>query len=409
MCNISNILHVNAPQMYGMYMLRYEEMKMTNGQSVQEKMLFHVTTQSRAMESLDSGLDWRRTRRNKYGCGVSFSDDADYANFYADKFTSEESRVIMICTVLISETYVVPWNVKGDSLIVPPGLADTTMGNNGRVYVKYNDNDFYPLYFVYYQRRPEHMAMSKYSRANIRWPKDHYNYLEEIGYFDNDYDDNDTLGDYDDYSNELYDDDLYVDYIEDTDYNDDYDDDENDDYSNKLSYDDDLYADYLEDTGYYDDYDDDDIFEQIYYHDENDDYNSIELDVDEFDVDYLEATCYYDDDDDLYADQIETTDYYDEHDYDVNDDYSNELYDDDLHDDDLYNDDLYNDNLYADHLEATDYYDEHDYDVNDDYSNELDDDDLYADYLEDACYYDDYDYSNELYYDDISYADYCDD
>jgi len=72
-----------------MYLLREEEMKLEVGRRVQEKLLFHVTTESRAMESLSSGLDWRRTQRNKFGCGVSFSDNADYANYYADKSPSE--------------------------------------------------------------------------------------------------------------------------------------------------------------------------------------------------------------------------------------------------------------------------------------------------------------------------------
>lgn len=82
--------------MYGMYMLREEEMKLVVGRSVQEKLMFHVTTESRAMEALDSGLDWRRTRRNKFGQGVSFSDDADYANYYADKFTNESIIIVFI-------------------------------------------------------------------------------------------------------------------------------------------------------------------------------------------------------------------------------------------------------------------------------------------------------------------------
>ncbi|CAI6368088.1 unnamed protein product [Macrosiphum euphorbiae] len=166
-CNISQIRLVCAPQMYGMYMLRKEEMNLDLGQRVQEKLLFHVTTESRAMESLDCGLDWRRTRRNKFGCGVSFSDDADYANYYANKSPSEGTRVIMICWVLVGETYVVSGQREyaGRSLVVPPGCADTTMSYNGRVYVKYNNNEFYPLYFVYYQRRPEDLTQSKYNRG----------------------------------------------------------------------------------------------------------------------------------------------------------------------------------------------------------------------------------------------------
>jgi len=51
-------------------------------------------------------------------------------------------------------------------LVVPPARADTTMSDNNRVYVKYNDNDFYPLYFVHYRNRPEHLTSSKYFRAN---------------------------------------------------------------------------------------------------------------------------------------------------------------------------------------------------------------------------------------------------
>lgn len=69
--------------MYGMYLLRKEEMKLNYG-NVRELELYHVTTERKGIESLENGLDWRRTRRSKYGRGVSFSDDADYANFYAD-------------------------------------------------------------------------------------------------------------------------------------------------------------------------------------------------------------------------------------------------------------------------------------------------------------------------------------
>jgi len=81
--------------MYGMYLLREEEMKLDVGQSVQKKILFHVTTESRAIESLVSGLDWRRTRRSKFGRGVSFSGDIDYANYYADNSSSEGIVIIV--------------------------------------------------------------------------------------------------------------------------------------------------------------------------------------------------------------------------------------------------------------------------------------------------------------------------
>lgn len=79
-----------------MYLLRKEEMQLENGGAggVKEILLYHVTTKSRAMKSLKSGLDWRLTRRSRYGCGVSFSQDAEYADKYADSSTRQG---IIIC------------------------------------------------------------------------------------------------------------------------------------------------------------------------------------------------------------------------------------------------------------------------------------------------------------------------
>lgn len=86
--------------MYGMYLLRKEEMQLTNGRDDgQELMLYHVTTKSRALESLNSGLDWRRIRRSKFGCGVSFSDDAEYANYYANQSSPEGKIIVFMINV----------------------------------------------------------------------------------------------------------------------------------------------------------------------------------------------------------------------------------------------------------------------------------------------------------------------
>lgn len=80
--------------MYGMYLLHKEEMRLANGgDDAQELVLYHVTANSRALESLKNGLDWRLTRRAKFGCGVSFSNDADYGNYYANRSTNEGKTV----------------------------------------------------------------------------------------------------------------------------------------------------------------------------------------------------------------------------------------------------------------------------------------------------------------------------
>lgn len=80
--------------MYGMYLLRKEEMRLENGgYDAQELVLYHVTAKSRALESLKNGLDWRLTRRAKFGYGVSFSNDVDYGNYYANRSTNEGKTV----------------------------------------------------------------------------------------------------------------------------------------------------------------------------------------------------------------------------------------------------------------------------------------------------------------------------
>lgn len=75
--------------------------------------------------------------------------------------------MIIVCTVLVAKTWRVNNNNKNKrlpnkELIVPPGTCDTTVSPNGRVYVKYYDYEFYPLYMVYYRRRPEHVPLSRY-------------------------------------------------------------------------------------------------------------------------------------------------------------------------------------------------------------------------------------------------------
>lgn len=77
----------------------------------------------------------------------------------------------MVCTVLVHKksTKVVKPN---SGLSIPPEMADTTVSPNGRVYVKYNDYEFYPLHFVYYQRRLEDLSMSRYFNQNH---KNHFN------------------------------------------------------------------------------------------------------------------------------------------------------------------------------------------------------------------------------------------
>lgn len=89
-CQVDKVRNVYAAHMYGMYLLRKEEIQQQTGVGAKcEMTLFHVTTEQRAVQSLQDGLDWRRTKRSRFGRGVSFSDDADYADYFADNKTGE--------------------------------------------------------------------------------------------------------------------------------------------------------------------------------------------------------------------------------------------------------------------------------------------------------------------------------
>jgi len=91
---VDRVRQVNRQQMYGMYLLRKEEMETENGRTgtaVKELVLYHATTEDKGVESLNGGLDWRRTKRSRYRRGVSFSDDVDYADYYANRSAGESN------------------------------------------------------------------------------------------------------------------------------------------------------------------------------------------------------------------------------------------------------------------------------------------------------------------------------
>jgi len=81
---------------------------------------------------------------------------------------------------------VIPRYDDGGTLIVPPNSADTTNSSNGYVYVKFNDNEFYPMYFVYYDRKSEHMNKSKFYCVNNRRSR-YEPYKRHLHYTDDDF------------------------------------------------------------------------------------------------------------------------------------------------------------------------------------------------------------------------------
>ncbi|XP_050527586.1 uncharacterized protein LOC126897770 isoform X2 [Daktulosphaira vitifoliae] len=130
---IIKVYRVNHKQMYGLYLLRKAELQLKH--LIKERILYHVTSESNAITSLNDGLNWRKTKRAKFGAGVSFSDDANYANFHASN-QIPGNRVILVCSVLIGNVYrLKPLKNKKavHNIKYPPDGFDTTISSSQRV------------------------------------------------------------------------------------------------------------------------------------------------------------------------------------------------------------------------------------------------------------------------------------
>lgn len=68
--------------MYGIYLLHKEELQLELG-NVKEETLFHATSVSNAISIAQNNIDWRLTRRTRFGRGACFSPSASYAHRYA--------------------------------------------------------------------------------------------------------------------------------------------------------------------------------------------------------------------------------------------------------------------------------------------------------------------------------------
>ncbi|XP_025192386.1 poly [ADP-ribose] polymerase 12-like, partial [Melanaphis sacchari] len=141
---ILKVQRINNPQIYGMYLLHKEELELDcNSNNVREETLFHATSISNAESIAKDNIDWRKTTRSRFGVGVCFSPCTLYANKHA-KF----KKAFIIAKVLVK-------NIEATSInyfleIPSKNDCDTTLGNGNYVYVKYDDNTFYPEYIVHY-------------------------------------------------------------------------------------------------------------------------------------------------------------------------------------------------------------------------------------------------------------------
>ncbi|VVC39846.1 Poly(ADP-ribose) polymerase, catalytic domain [Cinara cedri] len=112
--------------------------------TVVEELLYHCTSPSNAAQIARHNIDWRLTRRSRYGKGACFSKSPCYASMKAGA-----TGAFIICKVLMRAVQSIHY--VNYSLKIPCEGYDTTSGNRGNVIVKYDDYTFYPEYIVYYR------------------------------------------------------------------------------------------------------------------------------------------------------------------------------------------------------------------------------------------------------------------
>ncbi|XP_015516492.1 protein mono-ADP-ribosyltransferase PARP14 [Neodiprion lecontei] len=131
---------IENPCLWSRYVLHYEEMKANlTASKVTEHIVVHATSISAAYEIADNNFDWRLVKRYRFGQGVSFAKDVDYAASQATR-----KGAYIIAGILVAASKIGNFGTQ-----IPPGTFDTTTNKAKSVYVKYYDNDFYPYYIAY--------------------------------------------------------------------------------------------------------------------------------------------------------------------------------------------------------------------------------------------------------------------
>uniref|UniRef100_A0A1B6LXM5 Poly [ADP-ribose] polymerase n=1 Tax=Graphocephala atropunctata TaxID=36148 RepID=A0A1B6LXM5_9HEMI len=141
--HITDIKKVDNSFLKAMYLVKKEEYKSRN-QRVEEKTLLHVTGADNVKSIFKNNFDWRLVSRGKFGQGTSFSNDAKYANRYANQSIGNR-RAFIITKVLVSNEIGGNYGLK-----VPMFKYDTTTGNGNKVFVKFCDNETLPSFVAYY-------------------------------------------------------------------------------------------------------------------------------------------------------------------------------------------------------------------------------------------------------------------
>lgn len=148
--SISGIVRIENPFLHSLYLLKKEEMALRNSH-VDELFLYHGTKKRLVRNICENNLDWRQySEMHRFGKGVSFSPSATYSSHYSDDGGCD--KVMLLFKVLVSNCLLglpdmdIPLDDEGVL------YYDTSIKEDTSVIVKYNDNEFYPLYKILYNK-----------------------------------------------------------------------------------------------------------------------------------------------------------------------------------------------------------------------------------------------------------------
>lgn len=114
-------------------------------------LIAHIIFQTIKKYILAENFDWRLCKHSKFGQGIYFATNAYYASHYPFD-ADEEDKVIIVVKVLVCNSLTLSKAGRHNSFSVPPANYDSTKNEDGQVLVKYDDNEFYPAYVVWYKK-----------------------------------------------------------------------------------------------------------------------------------------------------------------------------------------------------------------------------------------------------------------
>ncbi|GJQ81940.1 hypothetical protein Trydic_g20407 [Trypoxylus dichotomus] len=143
---IISIDRIQNPFLLAAFLLKKAEMEKKIGVQTVER-LFHGTQARKVPDICRNNFDWRLRNKDDplgFGDGVYFTPSTYIASFYGDNNPYE--RVMLLVHVLIGEMCFGNWD-----MILPEEGTDTSVKYNGKEFVKYEDNEFYPAYKITYK------------------------------------------------------------------------------------------------------------------------------------------------------------------------------------------------------------------------------------------------------------------